>query len=190
MNNNLVFFHSGDFIPKSTFTAFPCHREAVYVSGLEVNNVFLEDTRGLRLYRDEEVFLCTDNTTFNVYTKEDTIYIGTIKINWNTNCSLYTEPYLEDSIYPDITSTTKTIQNHTTSTSNTSSNTSILETTNSSIFVSNTKIYNEEIAHEPLGIRKEKINKSNTFYITSIILLTILLCIIFIKMILKGEDKK
>lgn len=188
MNTNYVFFHYGDFIPKTTFTSFPCKTSEIYVSGLDANNVYLEDSRGLRIYHDDQVFLCTDNTLFNVYTKDENTFIGDIKITWNTNCQIKTEPYLEDEVI-QITNKSLSTSSNSTSQKNVTSNSisSVTESLSTTLDITLTK---EEIIHKPIGDINENKFDTQSFYVAIIMTFTILLCIIFIKLILKGDKSK
>ena len=190
MDKTNVYFHSGDYIPKTTFTAFPCKHSEIYVTGLENNNVYLEDSRGLRIYRDEQVFLSTDNTHFNVYSLLNDLYIGKLQIYWDTSCTLNTEPYLEEV-------TTFTVTNHssiittkkTTSTRIESSNkdkSTLLHLNTSSTYSSSYEI----IEHMPLVNVYKNESKMNSMYISLVLIITIVLCVILIVQLRKGDSNK
>ena len=187
MNNNYVYFHKGDYIPTTTFTAFPCKHSEVYVSGLDENNVYLEDRRGLRLYHDEQVFLCTDNTLFSVYTLEDNTYIEDIRINWDTNCTLHTEPYIDEST-KNTTLINKETQNKTLNSSSTILN--IESTLNTTSLTRNEEISNsitETVIHKPIGDIPKSNYDSYFIHTFSILLLTMSLCMLLIHYLKKGE---
>lgn len=194
MDNIYIYFHAGDFIPRSTFTSFPCKHTEVYVTGLEENDVYLEDTHGLRIYRDEQVFLCTENTSFNVYSNADQTYLGNLAITWDTSCELKTEPYLssKDVASPITTITTQRINSTKETTSTTIKEDNVVISTLSSYSFTSPKAttqFEEEIVHLPIGnnVTKEEaqLNHSILPYFIGIILVCLLLIVLLTK---KGDN--
>lgn len=191
MEKNSIYFHSGDFKPRNSFTSFPCKHMDVFVNGLEENRVYLEDINGFRIYRDGQVFLCTENTNFTVYSIDNNTYIGTMKIEWNTNCVIQTEPYIQKEEVTQVSLATETglITSNSTNSYLIKEEKAIAETIISEdykITNSTSLIQNIEIKHLPIGINEdENLMKSNISFLP-FLLIIIFCCFVLIRTFMNG----